>query len=154
MNTFFPETRLGLNHLQVIVRGMWAVARCDGVHDTESTMLRDFYRGCSQDAEALTDFDALVSRDFDIAEATDVLTSDELKRVFLQSCMFLAYADGAYSAQENALISQYASNLGMSQDTLTELRGLVGDHLISQVARVHNVDGLKAVVRDVFHDQE
>lgn len=150
MEMFGPALDLELNHVQVMVRGMWLVANADGVHEAERTMLRDFYEGCAADAGALTDFDDLVSQDFDLAEAKEILDTAELQLAFLQSCMFLAYADGTYSDQERKVIEDTAKGLGIPVDVVKEARERVGDHLMRNVARTSNLDELQKVAKEVF----
>jgi len=150
MEIFGPALDLELNHVQIMVRGMWAVAHADGLHEAERTMLRDFYDGCADDSGALANFDDLVSQEFDAAEAREILNTPELQLAFLQSCMFLAYADGTYSAKERELIETIAKDIGVPDELVAEARDRVGDHLIGQVARTSNIDELKKVADEVF----
>src|SRR5687767_9298922 len=121
---------LGINHVQVFVRGMYDLARTDGAHAAEMVMLRGFYDECQREAHALTDFDDLLKLSFDVAEAREVLDTPELKAAFLQSCVLLAYADGKYTPGERARIRAYAGELGVSPEMLESIELSVADGLM------------------------
>ncbi len=149
MQSFFGSADIGLNHVQVMVRGMYALAQSDGVHATELVMLRDFYNACREDAEGFAEFDEVISQPLDLSTASEILDSDELRRAFLKSCFFLAYADGEYSDAEKKVIEGFGEALGVVEDGLLELKAEVTDHLIQQVARIKNLDALKDVAREI-----
>ncbi|MDX2052191.1 MAG: hypothetical protein SFV15_07365 [Polyangiaceae bacterium] len=145
MTESLGTVNLGLDHVQVIVRGMHAVAKADGVHQVELVLLREFYEGCRQEVAGLSGFEDLIAGEFDLTHAKEVLNTPELKDTFLRSCVFLGYADGLYSAQERALVKRFATELGVVKE-LEEIEEQVGGELVQRVARIKNVDGLKAVV--------
>jgi len=149
MQTLFESIDLGLNHVQIMVRGMFAVAQCDGVHATELVLLREFYSGCQQAAGGLADFDDLVRVPFDAETACDVLESAEHRQVFLRSCLLLAFADGGYSSGERAKITEFAGALEVDSAILAELEDQVRDHLLRQVASIQNIDALRAVANEM-----
>jgi hypothetical protein len=140
---------IGINHVQVMVKGMHELAKSDGLHDAERVMLRDFYTSCRDETGALADFDDLIRRPFDAKEAADVLNTSELRRLFLQSCVLLAYADGKYSAGERKKIAEYGKALGTPAAELAELEALVGDQLLQQVSKIENVDALREVAKEI-----
>ena len=143
--TLFPDTPLDLHHIQAMVRAMHELAKTDGIHDAERVMLRGFYDTCQQDAGALTSFDELIGTPFDAAAAKEIFDTPERRAALLQSCVFLAYADGNYSAGERAKVKSYADAVGASALELATCEGLVSDHLLQQVSRISNVDALKQV---------
>lgn len=143
--SLFPTTDLDLHHIQAIVRAMHELAITDGLHDAERVMLRGFYDSCQQDAQALTSFDELIRMPFDADAAADVFDTPERRAALLQSCIFLAYADGNYSAGERAKVKAYADAIGAPAEELAMLESLVSDHLLQQISRIGNVDALKEV---------
>ncbi len=149
MQTFMPSVELGLNQVQVIVRGMYVVAQCDGVHATELVLLREFYESCRADARGLASFDELMRAEFDAEEAKDILNTPALRETFLRSCLFLAFADGEFSASERACIDSFSSALGASGERLAELTDEVRGHLIRQIATIQNVDALAQVAKNL-----
>jgi tellurite resistance protein len=145
----FPDTPLDLHHVQAIVRAMHELAMTDGMHDAERVMLRGFYDSCQQDAGALTSFDELIGQPFDAAAAKDVFDTPERRAALLQSCLFLAYADGAYSAGERAKVKAFADAIGASGAELAQHEGLIADHLMQQISRIGNVDALQQVAAEL-----
>lgn len=146
MNTESPV--LGINHIQVIVRAMHAVAQLDGVHDAEAVMLRDFYEACQQDTGALTSFAELGRGEFDPEDARRILDTSERKAALLRSCLLLAYADGRYSAAEREKIRGFADALGVDAAELLAMEESVSDQLMQNIARISNVDALRAVAAE------
>jgi uncharacterized membrane protein YebE (DUF533 family) len=143
--SLFPTTELDIHHIQAMVRAMHDLALTDGVHDAERVMLRGFYDTCQQDAEALTSFNQLIAAPFDVATAKATFDTPERAAALLQSCIFLAYADGNYSAGERAKVKSYADAVGVSAEALKGLEDSVSDHLMQQISRIENVDALKQV---------
>lgn len=147
--THFTDTPLELHHVQYIVRALYDLAEADGVHEAERVMLRGFYQQCQEDAHALTSFDELIATDFDPARAAELFDTEALKATFLQSCVFLAYADGHYSASERTKVRAYADALGVPADRLATIEDSVGDHLLQQVSRIENTEALKKVAAEI-----
>ena len=143
--SLFPQTELDIHHIQAMVRAMHELAITDGMHDAERVMLRGFYDTCQGDAQALTSFNELIGSRFDLTTAREIFDTPERRAALLQSCIFLAYADGNYSAGERAKVKSYADAIGVSADALKELEDTVSDHLLQQISRIGNVDALKQV---------
>ena len=139
---------LGINQVQSMVRGMYELAKVDGVHQAEMVMLRGFYDQCQREAQALTSFDDLIAIPFDLQAAGEVIDTAERKTTFLQSCLLLAYADGSYSSAEQAHIRKFAQALGVDTATLATLEGQVADTLMQQFAGVRNVEALQQVAKE------
>lgn len=149
MTTPSPIT-LGINHVQVFVQGMSTVSRCDGVHPAEMTMLRGFYEGCQQDAQALTRFDDLVRNELSLEHARQVLDTPALRVEFLRSCVFLGYADGSYSKAERGKVLEFATALNIDTPTLAEIEAEVADVLMQQMAPLQNIDAVREVARETL----
>jgi len=139
---------LGINQIQSMVRGMYELAKVDGVHQAEMVMLRGFYEQCQREAHALTSFDDLIAVPFDLQTAREVLDTPERQTAFVQSCLLLAYADGNYSANEQAQLRKFAQALGVSNEQLATLEAQVSDTLLQQFAGVQNVEALQQLARE------
>ena len=120
--SLFPQTELDIHHIQAIVRAMHELALTDGIHDAERVMLRGFYDTCQQDAQALTSFNELIGSPFDLKTAKEFFDTPERAAALLQSCIFLAYADGSYSAGERAKVKSYADAMGVPRAALRDSR--------------------------------
>ena len=140
--------KLGINQVQSIVRGMYELAKVDGMHPAEMVMLRGFYEQCQREVNALTSFDDLIAVPFDLKAAAEVLDTTERKTAFLQSCLLLSYADGSYSAAEQSHIRTFAQGLGVGSDVLATLEAQVADTLMQQFAGVQNVEALQQVAKE------
>lgn len=147
--TDFTASPLELHHIQFIVRALYDLAQTDGVHEAERVMLRGFYEQCQQDADGLTSFEDLIGADFDAGRAAELFDTIELKATFLQSCVFLAYADGHYSAKERSKVHAYAEALGVDDSQLGSIEDAVSDHLLQQIASIENTDALRRVAADL-----
>jgi len=139
------NAHLELPQLQAIVRAMYEVALTDGVHDAERVLLRGFYDGIQQDAQALTSFDDLIKVPFDLHAIADTFKTPEQEAALLHSCLLLAHADGNYSTAERNKIASFAVALGVSASDLAQLEDAVSDHLLQQISRITNVDALREV---------
>lgn len=147
MFSTFNTGNLNIAHIQTIVRGMYAVARADDVHTTELVMIKNFYQQCAAEAEALSSFEDLIQTPFDPDQASLVLNSDEVKRIFLTSCLFLAYADGDYSAAEREKVRELGDAIKVSGEQITEIENTVADQLMAQFAHIDNLEELKQVAK-------
>lgn len=145
MRELMEVADLELNQVQVIVRGMYAVAKSDGVHSSEMVMIKEFYDSCRAQVQGLTEFKELVSQDFDAQEAKDILDTAELRNTFMTSCLFLAFADGYYSEPERTIIADFAAALDISHEQLSTLEDLVKDYLIMQISGISNIDALREI---------
>jgi uncharacterized membrane protein YebE (DUF533 family) len=152
MDEFFNTVNLGLNHVQIIIRGMYAVAKADEVHQTELILIREFYDGCRRDVEGLADFDDVIAQEFDSEVAAEILTTPTLRHTLLKSCILLAFADGGFSPEERDVIEQMATDLGVSDDELKRIREEVQDFLIQQISMIQNMDALREVVQEFPQD--
>lgn len=147
MQSFFDKVELGLNQVQVITRGMYSVAQCEGVHQTELVLLKEFYEACRADVNGLASFDEVIKTSFDAADAKDILNTKELREVFLKSCLLLAYADGVFSDPERERVKSFAKALEIGDDQRADLEDQVRGHLIQQIAQIKNVDALREVAK-------
>lgn len=147
MQSFFDKVELGLNQVQVITRGMYAVAQCDGVHQTELVLLKEFYEACRADVNGLASFDDVIKTPFEATDAKDILSSKELRAVFLKSCLLLAYADGLFSDGERERVKSFAKALEITDAERADLEDHVRDHLIQQIAQIKNMDALREVAK-------
>lgn len=152
MNPLLQAGNLNIAHVQSIIRGMYAVALTDGVHDTELVMMRDFYEQCARDSDALASFQDVVNTPFDSETASGVLNTDELKQTFLASCVFLGYADGNYSAKERAKVKGLGTDIGLSSGQIGDIEDLVADQLMAQLAHIENLEALKEVSGEMRSD--
>lgn len=152
MNPLLQAENLNIAHIQAILRGMYAVALTDGVHDTELVLMREFYNQCARESDALASFQDVVNTPFDSESARKVLGTEELKRTFLASCVFLGYADGNYSAKERTKVQALGDEVGLNSAQISEVENLVADQLMAQLAHIENLEALKEVSGEIRAD--
>ncbi len=140
MLDFFAEQDLTFDQVKALTAGMYAVAKVDGVHDREMTLLRGFYESCTRSGDPR--FEDVLKGEFDPAAAAP-LFSGNTSKLFVKSLVLLAFADGHYGKAEDTLIRQYASAFGVGD--ATPLIDATREYLLGSLAHVQNVDALKKV---------
>lgn len=146
MLSFMENVELKLNHIQVMVRGMYAVAQCEGVHPTELILLKEFYEGCRAQVQGLASFEEVVEGPIEADTMRDILDSPALREMFLKSCLLLAFADGVFSECERNKLRGFAEALFVDDERRAQLEDEVRDHLLKQIAHLQNVEALRDVV--------
>jgi len=146
---FFPEIDITRNQAEAIARGMYAVARADGdIHPREQALLSDFYAdtvdGRAPDMLAL-------GRESDISgeQLALALVGTEVRKLFIKSCVLLAYADGAFEGPEAEKVAGYAAALEVDTKTLRELEEQVKDYLIAHLSGLQNTASVVAVASEL-----
>lgn len=146
---FFPEIDITQKQAEAIARGMYAVARADGdIHPRESALLSDFFAdaidGRAPDMAAL-------ARDPDILPETlaAALVGVEHRKLFVKSCVLLAYADGSFEGPEAEKVAVYAAALGIDNATLRDLEEQVKDYLIAHLSGLSNTAAVVEIANEL-----
>jgi uncharacterized tellurite resistance protein B-like protein len=147
MAAFFTEQELTFDQVQCLTSAMYAVAKVDGVHDREMSLIREFYDGCAG-ANAPT-LEEVVGQGFDLANAKELFTSTDQVNMLIKSLILLAYADGKYETAEDELINEYAEGLGLTAEQLEGLKEATKEHLLGSLAHVQNVEALTEVAKSL-----
>ncbi|HEY0659960.1 MAG TPA: TerB family tellurite resistance protein [Lysobacter sp.] len=143
------QNDLSPQQARTIAHGLHELARTDGVHPAETMLVQEFFAAAQGEFGTAGDTSMLAATSFDVAQAAQVLDTPELKAVFLQSCVLLAYADGRYSAAERAKVAEFAQALGVPEAERADIEETVSDHLLQQIARIENVEALGEVAREL-----
>jgi tellurite resistance protein len=143
-----PETDVTPAQAEAIARGLITVAKADGdLHDREGALIAEFFASISDSATDLASLQRSADVDGEYLAAS--LPTGDLRRLFLQTAMLLAYADGTYSGGESRLISAYATALGVGDAELQELEQRVKEYMLSQLSGVRNTEALAEVAREL-----
>lgn len=145
MTTFLNPVDLELKHVRVIVQSMLRIANSDGQHRRELILIREFYEACRSEVAGLFDFELLLRTPFEASEATEALSSNDLKLTCLVSALLVAYADGHVSDAEGKALAALTAEIGASSALLEEARELVKDQLLLQLARSDNIEALREI---------
>ncbi|MFO0728034.1 MAG: TerB family tellurite resistance protein [Myxococcota bacterium] len=142
---FFAEQELNFEQVKCLTAGMYTVAKVDGVHDREMTLIRGFYQSCARAGDP--SFETVLAGDFDLAAAKRSFDRPELAKMFVKSLILLAFADGQYAKKEDEVIRSWSGHLGLSSADVDQLLAATKDFLLQSLSHVQNVDALKDVAK-------
>ena len=135
----FSEVELSAAEIRAVVRGLYAIALVDGLHEREVRFISDLVGERPDDVPAndagktpapappswaqLTPLEPL-----DLAA---LLPTSTHRKLFLKSAYLLAWADGKVSFAERSSIDAFASALGVATEHLARLEAEVKDQVLS-----------------------
>jgi tellurite resistance protein len=144
MAEFFPEVNLSHGAAEAIARGLYAIARVDGVHEREAGLIASFWIDAGGGG-SLSDLERAESiKPADVAAA---LHSDAERQLFVKTAILLTWADGEVSAAEKKAVGEFANALGIDDATLEKLDAGVKDFLLGQLVHVQNTDAVRDVAK-------
>jgi len=141
---FFPEVNLNRGAAEAIARGLFAIARVDGVHEREAGLIASFWIDAGGGGP-LSDLErAEAIKPADVAAA---LHSDAERQLFIKTAILLTWADGSVSPAEKKAVGEFAKALGIDQTALDTLDASVKDFLLGQLVHVQNSDAVSSVAK-------
>lgn len=141
---FFQEIELSNAQADAIARGLYAIAKSDGVHEQEEQLIAAFWAESGGTEEGLA---GLAARDgITTEELAQALPGSEERKVFLKSAMLMMLADGQVSEKERALFASYVSGLQMTEQ-LPGIEVQVKEFLLNQLSHIQNVDAVAEVAK-------
>jgi tellurite resistance protein len=141
---FFPETALSSHHAEAIARGLFAIAHADGMHEREAALIASFWADAGGKFGALAELER--SGPISAEELGGALDTQPLRHMFLKTALLMAFADGKVSSEESQIVRKYAEALGLSAE-LPTVEAQVKDYLLSQLAHIHNTQGLAEIAK-------
>jgi tellurite resistance protein len=141
---FFPATQLEHSHAEAIARGLFAIAKADGIHQREAALIASFWADAGGNFSALSQLER--REDITSDELGAALRTPELRQLFVKTALLMAFADGEVSGAESQLVRKYAADLGVSEQ-LGQLEAQVKDFLLSQLSHIHNTAGLAEIAK-------
>jgi tellurite resistance protein len=145
MADFFPEVDLSRGAAEAIARGLYAIARVDGLHEREAGLIASFWIEAGGGAGALSDLER--GADIKPAELAAALTSATERQLFVKTAILLTWADGSVSAAEEKAVREFAGALGLDEAALEKLDASVKDYLLAHLVHVQNTDATRAVAK-------
>ena len=142
---FFHEVQLDEPQAEAMARGLYAVARCDGVHAREAALVASFYNETGAQAHSLAELER--RQNITGEELAAALPESVQRRLFVKTAILLAWADGRVTPAEQRVIGEYAAALGLTQDEVDRLDESVKEYLLAHVAHVKNVEATRQVVQ-------
>lgn len=140
---FFTQQDLDFEQVKCLTHALMALAKVDGIHDNEMQLIRQFYDSCSRGGDPR--LEEVAGGKYDPARAKTLFDTPELAKLYVKSLILLAFADGQYAKEEDALIHEYAEAVGIDGEEVEGLREATKDFLLGSLAHVQNLDALKEV---------
>jgi hypothetical protein len=134
--SFFPATSLDTAEAEAIARGLYAVSRCDGVHERESALIASFWADSGGGAVALAELER--QPNITGEQLANLLYGPDKRQLFLKTAILLAWADGNASEREMSLIGDFAKALGFGQEAMKTLSSEVKEYLLSHLTHLQN----------------
>ncbi len=142
---FFPEVHIDRQAAEAIARGLFTVARVDGVHEREAGLIASFWIDAGHGAASLSDLER--GESMKPSELASILRSDEERQVFMKTAILLTWADGQVTDAERKILREFASALGIDHAQLEKLEVGVKDYLLQHLAHLQNTDATREVVK-------
>jgi tellurite resistance protein len=145
MPDFFPEVHLERQEAEAIARGLYAVARVDGLHEREAGLIASFWIEAGGGAGALSDLER--SSAITPVELASTLRSEQQRQLFIKTAILLTWADGEVTDAERKSVHDFAAALQVDDATLDKLEAGVKDFLLGHLVHLQNVEAASEVAR-------
>jgi tellurite resistance protein len=142
---FFQEVPLDRNQAEAIARGLFAVAKCDGMHEREAALIASFWLETGAGAGALSDLERQAT--ITPAELATALADEQQRQLFVKTAILLTYADGKVSQEERHTVREYAHALGIEDAQVQALEAGVKDFLLGHLTHLRNTDAAAQVAK-------
>ena len=97
--------KANLKPTEAMARGLFAVAKADGMHEREAALVAAFFTEAGGSVQALGELER--REPITSEELQAVLTTSELRRLFLKTAVLLTWADGRVTQEERELVKKY-----------------------------------------------
>lgn len=142
---FFREVDLSRTAAEAIARGLYAVAKVDGMHERETGLIASFWIDAGGGDVPLSDLERAAA--IAPADLAAQLHSADERALFLKTALLLTYADGKVTAEERKIVSDFARALGIDQKSVDDLEAAVKDFLLKHVAHLANSAAVTRVAK-------
>jgi tellurite resistance protein len=142
---FFTEVELDRTAAEAIARGLFAVARVDGVHEREAGLIASFWMDAGAGHGLLSDLERQDS--ISAAELATLLRSPEQRRLFMKTALLLTYADGKVTPEERKILTEFGHALQIDQPSIDALEASVKEYLLRHLAHLQNSEAAAAVAK-------
>jgi len=125
------------------------IAQVDGARTAEEVaLIRLFYDSGRAAGAACPDFDRLEPAGPG-AEFARTFGEVAQRDLVVATCLMVAYADGALTAEELSAVRAVAEEIGTPAARVDELLALVKDYLLAQLARLPDAGSVAVVAREL-----
>ena len=149
MFPFEAKTPFSTDQMIAACKMLLIIARTDGVHPSEETLIRSFYE--SGDEQNNMPSYTQIAKDAQGEFHLDIkmFSDNEQKELLMGLCVMTAYADGEFSAGEKQVISAVAKDLGIPEPRLNEMIEAVKDGLLAQLSHLPDAGSVSKVVKEL-----
>ena len=141
---FFPELPLSQASAEAMARGLYAVAKCDGLHDREAGLIASFWIDAGGTG-SLSDLER--GAQIQPNELAAALHTQDERMLFVKTALLLTWADGKVTDAERKSVASFAQALGVDAATVDKLEASVKEFLLQQLAHVQNVDATREIAK-------
>lgn len=142
---FHPEVELSGPAAEAIARGLYAVARVDGLHEREAALITSFWIDSGGGTGGLAD---LIRRaEIGPAELALALRTPEERGLFVKTAILLTHADGKVTDAERKKVSEFAAALAIDPAQLQKLEAEVKEFLLGHLIHLKNPQAATAVAQ-------
>jgi len=145
MTDFFPEIEVSQPAAEAMARGLYAVAKVDGLHEREEALVASFWAEVGGGAGALAELQRGAT--ITASELSAALPVPELRQMFLKTSMLLAWADGKVTAPERKIIAEFGTALGIDAAAQGKLESAVKEYLLGHLSPIRNSEAVASVAK-------
>lgn len=147
MFPFLDITTISSEALIAASRTMLKVARVDGLHPAEEELIRAFYGSCASGYDCPPFENLLEEGEYHVDPRA--FNNEEERRLLLALAVVTAYADGSFSAAEQALVKSLAVDLQLPEGSFEEISNQVKDHMLAQLSHLPDAGSVAKVAREL-----
>jgi tellurite resistance protein len=143
---FFQSVDLDGKAAEAIARGLYAIARVDGLHEREAGLIAAFWIESGAGTGRLSDLER-EKTPITAEELKAALSTPQLRLLFMKTAILLTYADGVVTPEERQILGEYSAALGVDAATVATLENNVKEYLLEQLAHLNNTDATVEVAK-------
>jgi tellurite resistance protein len=143
---FFHEVELDGKTAEAIARGLFAVAKVDGIHEREAGLIAAFWMDAGAGHGLLSDLER-EETPITGSELAAALRTTQERLLFMKTALLLTYADGKVTPEERQIISEFGTALGIDAQTIDALETAVKEYLLRHLAHLHNAEAVADVAK-------
>ncbi len=149
MFPFFTVNSMSMTAVIAASKTMLKVAHTDGVHPDEIALIKGFYSSCVNSGEwpAFDKLQQESSGDFHVD--AKAFSSDQEREMIVALSIMTGFADGSFSAAEQAVVRAIAADLHIAPARFDEINSAVKDHMLAQLSHLPDAGSVAKVAKEL-----
>ena len=149
MFPFFTTDSMTMGAVVAASKTMLKVAHTDGVHPAETALIQGFYTSCVNSGEwpAFDKLQRESSGDFHVD--AKAFSSDQEREMIVALSIMTGFADGVFSAAEQAVVRTIAADLQIAPARFDEINSAVKDHMLAQLSHLPDAGSVAKVAKEL-----